>query len=328
MKVKNTVPLNNAQLVDYLTDGMSLRIINSTPRADLVTIEPNSMGVISRFPFDLDPHLSSQAGLDDSCIYLPTKVGKILAIDKFSGQILQTLECGNMHIISDIQQDEDFVYCIAAVPLHNGQKFDFDKFAIAICNKSTGQKEIQTAYFSGKPAFLAVDDDLWLVSEATMMIYTKSGELKRTIDLETPPDFDPIITEHYAICVYKSGKIKLFEKEYLNRVTILETVPCVGTPIRWGDNLIWATTKGICLFDYKRKVFESIQTNKNMNPAIALAKDSLILGSTDDGSLLQIDLTSKETEAIKLTTHQLWKPVVVENFVFIASQDSLHQIEV
>ena len=65
-----------------------------------------------------------------------------------------------------------------------------------------------------------------------------------------------------------------------------------------------------------------------MNPIIAFAEESLILGSTDDGSLLQFDLTSKEIEAIKLTTHQLWKPVVVENFVFIASRDSLHQIEV
>ncbi|KKL73433.1 hypothetical protein LCGC14_2074990, partial [marine sediment metagenome] len=105
MKVNNTVQLLNPYLVDCLTDDVTIKLIGSSPHIDIITLDPESLGLISRFSIDAAAHDFYTSCIDDSCIYLPTKLGQILALDKFSSEILATINL-SMPIMSDLVQDD------------------------------------------------------------------------------------------------------------------------------------------------------------------------------------------------------------------------------
>jgi hypothetical protein len=328
MKVKNSVPLGNMVIADYLADGITLRVVTASPKAELTTIDPETMGVVSRFTFEVHPHLSSEPITDESCLYLPTKIGQILAIDKFSGQILQSMKLGNMHITSKVYQDEENIYCIGGVPLHNGKKFQLDQFAMAACDKETGTKNMQTSYFATEKVHLTVSDDLWVLSGPQISVFAKEGELKQQVDIETEPDYPLILTPKYVICLYRDGKVKIIEREDLSRLFILRASPITGTPMVAENKVFWPSANGLCILDFETKDFRLISANKQLNPSLALANSTTILGTTKDGCIIGFDLDSENFESIKLTTQLLWKPVVVDNFVFVASQEHFHHLEV
>ncbi len=329
MKIKNTIPLGPLRLVDYITDEASLLLIAANPRVDIITLEPETMGVMNRYSVGTEPHLYSEATTDDSCIYLPTKVGHILAIDKFSGQILNTINLGPMHIISDLKQQGNKIFCITGIPISTGRNIKFDKYSLVICDVQTGKKEIQTRYFEGNPSFITLsNEEIWVVGGTHLLKFSLEGELSEEVDLEITPAHPPLITPTYIICVSKEGDLKAYVQSGLTEYASFKTRSCLSAPLDLDQGLTWMTEKGICIVDIHTKVFRTIETNRTMSETSALLNSSTIVGGDTGGFLLTFDINANTVDVLKLADSKLLKPVLVEDFLFIASDSNLHQIEV
>lgn len=334
MRIKNTIPLGTLRLVDYIADDSSLQLINANPRVDIITLEPETMGIMNRYSVGIEPHLYSQAAIDDSCIYLPTKVGHILAIDKFSGQILNSINLGSMHIISDLKQKGDKIYTITGIPINTGHNIEFDKYSLSICDTQTGQKEIQSRYFEGNPSFINIDhEEIWIVGGTHLLKFSLEAELLEEINLGITPAYPPLITPTYVICVSREGEVKAYTRSSLTEYASFKTTSCWSAPLDLdqsseGKGLTWMTEKGICIANIHTKGFRAIGTNRTMSGMSAALNSSTIVGGDREGFLLTFDVNANAIDFLKLADSKLLKPVLVENFLFVVSDSDLHQIEV
>ena len=245
MKVINTIPLPNPHLVNCITDDITVKLIGSGPHTDIVTLYPESLSFISRFSIETPVHDFYTSSIDNDCVYLPTKLGQILAIDKFSGEILTTINLG-MPIMSNIIQDQQNIYCICGIPLSRKWEIVFINFCVCICDKETGIKKIQTSYFEGNPSALLKDKDfLWVVSGEYLIQYSCNGEYLRKSHLG--PDFEySLITKDHIICVSTDGFVRVFDKEQLNLTSSIQAQPCISKPFVINEILVWVTPSGIC----------------------------------------------------------------------------------
>ena len=328
MKVKNTIPLPLAHLVEYIGDDLSLILIGASPHhIDILTIDPDTMGVVSVFPVETDFNADSRICFDDNCLYLPTKLGQILALDKFSGQILTTINTA-MPIISDLFEDDTNIYCVCGVPISNKLRLIVDNFCICIFDKETGDKKIQTNYFSGAPCFLYVDEYIWVIAGTYLLQYDKSGLLKNRAHLGVPMDYTPVITDKHVILASADGLVRILNTDDLSFFTILRAKPNVSGPLLTEDNhVVWLTENSLCNVDYLEQGFREIKSNYKMN-SVAELVDNKVFGCDTTGSLVVFDLEREKVRSVKLSSEPLNKPVKVENYLFISSASQLHQIEV
>jgi hypothetical protein len=326
MKVKNTVPIH-PQLIGCVPDTYSLVVIGSSQHGtDILTIDPDTMGVMSKFPVESEMSDQSRICLDDDCLYFPTKLGQILALDKFSGEILITINPA-MPILSSLYHDEHNVYCICGVPLSRKWKLVLDNFCLCVFDKETGTKKVQTNYFSGAPCFLTVDDYLWIAAGTYLFKYTKEGELESKAHLGVPMDYAPIVTNEFVLLASADGIVRILNVSDLSFFTIMRSKPNLSGALITDNQLAWLSENGVCLINYQQQVSDEIKANNKMNSQTALIGHELF-GCDTTGSLVVFDLETKEVQSIKLSNEPLRSPVKVEKYLFVASNTQLHQIEV
>lgn len=328
MKVNNTIPLLNPHLVDCLTDGVTIKLIGSGSPTDIVTLDPESLGLVSRLSVETDAHNFYISCIDDDCVYLPTKLGQILALDKFSGEILATINLG-MPIMSNIIQDNQNVYCICGVPLSRKRELVFINFCVCICDKETGKKKIQTSYFEGDPSALIKDDDsLWVVGGEYLIQYSSNGEYLRKTHLG--PNFEyPLITKDLIICVSTAGFVRSLDKKTLKLTNLIQAQSRISKPFLVNEVLVWVTPTGICHVNLKEGGFRNIETNKEMLSDSLLSSDETQLFTFDkSGSIISFDLNTHAIQSIKLTNSTLRMPVIIEEHLLVTSATQLHQLKV
>jgi len=326
MKVKNTVPIPVTQLIDYVADDCSLSMLGlSKNHIDIISIDADTMGVVSRFPVEteINPHV--KYCLDDSCLYIPTKLGQILALDKFSGEILATMNT-SMPIMANLAIDDENIYCICGVPLSRPWKLITDNFCVCIFDKETGIKKVQTSYFSAMPSFLTVSDHIWVTCGTYLLQYTKKGELRLQAHLGVPMEYPPLLASEQVIYVSMNGVVRAFNMEDLSPFAIIQAAPCDSDPVLTGDEeVLWFTKNGICRTNYKEREFKVVTSNKTSLYSTLL--NEKMFGCDKSGNLVQFDLETNETQSVKLGSESLSRPVQVDDYIFIASASHLHQIE-
>lgn len=331
MKVNNTIPLpDDSYLVDSLADGVTIKLIGSRPQADIITLDPESLKLISRFPIDTAVHDFYSSCIDGDCIYLPTKLGQILALDKFSGDILATIDLG-MPIMSDLVQDNQNIYCICGVPLSRKLEIMFNNFCVCICDKETGEKKVQTSYFEGDPFALVKDEDsIWIIGGENLIQYSCGGEYLKKTRLGPKFEYLPFITKNHVICVSTEGSVRALDKKTLTLDTLTRAQPCISEPFLIDETLVWITPSGICHVDFKEKGFRSIEANKKLLTDSIMSPDGSQLFAFDDaGSIVSFNLNNHAIQSIKLTKEStLRKPVISENHLLVASTTQLHQLKV
>jgi len=328
MKVKNTVPLDT-NLLHCLSDEISLRLIGKNPHLDFITIDSDSFALISRISLRAEPHEFYKGCLDNDCLYLPTKMGQILAIDKFSGEILATMNL-SLPIMSDLEQDEQNIYCICGVPLSTKQRLSTENYCVSVCDKETGDKKLQTNYFQGLPTFLSALEYLWVVAGRYLLRYTYEGEIEKKIDLSFAPSYKPIFTEDFVICAYANGSLRVLKKEDLSSCTVIKAHKNISGPVLSGKNtVLWLTEEGICEVDFHKQVFQLFKLNKKMFPTLPiLTTTGEVFLSGYDGSLVSYTLKDRKIQSIKLTNEVLDRSILVDKYLFVASRHTLHQVEV
>ncbi len=329
MKVNNTIPLPNPNLVGCLTDDTTVKLIGFSPHVDIITLDPESLGVVSRFLLDTAVHNFYASCIDNDCIYLPTKLGQILALDKFSNEILATINLG-MPIMSDLAQDDQNVYCICGVPISRKWDMVLNNFCVCICDKETGAKKIQTSYFVGNPTALIKDvDSLWVIGGEYLVQYSCEGEYLRKAHLGQNFEFPPLIAEDHIVCVSTEGLVRALDKEKLELAALTQAQPCISKPFLIDEVLIWVTPSGICHVNFKEEVFRGIEANKEMLTDSVLAPDKTQLFAFDKtGSVHSFNLDNHAIQSIKLTTETLRKPVIAEGYLLVASETQVHQLKV
>lgn len=328
MKVTNTVQLPNPYLVDCLTDEVTIKLIGSGQHTDIITLDPESLGLVSRFSVDTTVHNFYASCIDDDCIYLPTKLGQILALDKFSNEILTTINLG-MPIMSDLVQDDKNVYCICGVPLSKKWSMLFNNFCVCICDKETGEKKVQTSYFEGDPTTLIKNgDSLWTIGGEYLIQYSCSGEYLRKAHLG--PGFEYLlITEDHVVCVSSKGSVRALDKDKLELIALTQAQPCISNPCLIDEVLVWVTPSGICHVNFKEEVFRGIGANREMLTDSVLSPDKTQLFALDNvGSIVSFNLNNHAMQSIRLTKETLRKPIIVENYLLVASATQLHQLKV
>lgn len=325
MRVINTIQLPNPHLADLISDDTTIKLIGAKPHLDLLTLDPESLGLVSRFPIDTIVHDIYSSCIDDDCIYLPTKFGQILAVDKFSGDILATLDLG-MPIMSDLRIDDKNIYCICGVPISRKLDVSFENFCVCICDKYSGNKSIQTNYFKGVPAALEVDgSNEWVLAEKNLVKYT-NGELSGQADLKAAFRY-LVTTNEHVICISSKGIVKTLHKDNLDSYSQTEAVSCIGKPHLVDDALVWVTPTGICRADYHDSQFYEINVSEGMLPDSIISQQCLF-GFSKDGTIISFNLADKSTRSIKLTTEILRKPAIAEDYLLVASATQLHQLKV
>lgn len=330
MKVKKTVPLKDLKLVGCVTNGSSLQLIIANPHAEIITIDPDSMAAVNRFFIATEPHLDYHACVDDNCIYLPTISGQILVIDKFSGDIFENINLGSVYISSDILQNDERIYCIGGVPINSHHTLNTSRFCAYICNKETGNQEIQTNYFQGMPLFLSIEKNkMWISAGNYLLRYNQEGENEIKVYLSQAPDYPPIAANGLLHCVYRTGLIKILNPQNLTGFDEFYGKPAISPPLLINNSLFWLMERGMCKVDLQKRVVETLQTNKQMAPTPLVAvSERKVIGCTIDGSILSFDMTTRKINAVKLADKGLWKPMIVEGDLFVISPQGLHKIEI
>jgi len=328
MKVINTIQLPNPYMVDSLTDDVTVKLIGSGSHVDMITLDPESLGLVSRFSIETAVHDFYASCIDDDCVYLPTKFGQILALDKFSGEILATINLG-MPIMSNIVQDDENVYCICGVPLSRKWEVIFTNFCVCICDKNTGNKKVQTSYFNGNPTSLLKDgDSLWVIGGEYLIQYSCDGEYLRKAHLG--PNFEhTLIAKDHVICVSTNGVVRALDKKKLELAALTNAQPCISKPFLIDEVLIWVTPSGICHVNFKEEVFRGIGANREMLSDSLLSPDKTQLFAFDKaGSIVSFNLDSHAIQSIKLTQDTLRMPVIAEGNLLVMSTTQLHQLKV
>ena len=330
MKVNSTIQLPNSHLAGSITDGITIKLIGSRPHADIITLDPESLRIVSRFSIDTVVHDFYSSCIDDDCVYLPTKLGQILALDKFSGDILATINLG-MPIMSDLVQDDQSIYCVCGVPLNRKLETVFSNFCVCICDKETGEKKVQTSYFKGGPFALIKDDNsIWVIGGEYLIQYSCEGEYLKKAHLGPNFEYIPLVTKNHVVCVSTDGIVRALNRDKLELDTLTRAQPCISEPFLVDETLVWITPSGICHVNFKEKGFRSIEANRKLLTDSIISPDRTQLFAFDNaGSIISFDLNNHAMRSIKLTKEPiLRKPVIAENCLLVASATQLHQLKV
>lgn len=328
MKVLNAIPLSGSPLVDYLHDDLTLRLIHASPQLEIFTVDPETLSLVNRLAVQTEPHEFYSACIDDNCIYVPTKMGQVLAIDKFSSEILATINLG-IPIMSNLLQDDKHIYMICGVPLSRQWSLIVDNYCVCICDKETGKKKVQTCYFEGNLALISKDDHLWVIGGKSLLKFSLDGELLHKTALGSYLDYAPVTDDEFVICFSKNGMTRVLRKDDLSVYLIKQFPACLSSPQIVDKTAIWLTPTGICHLNYREQVFQEFTLNNKILSEVVMSSDkSTLFGCDQLGCIVAVDLNSHLAQTKKLTKNQLRKPVIVEDFLFTVSDNELHHLRV
>ena len=329
IKVKNAIPLPT-NIVQYMTDDF-LRLIGvEPPFIRIITLDPESLNTISHFNINAVLHNFYQPCIDNNCIYIPTKIGQLLVLDKFSGELISTINMKSNYIMSDILQTHDRLFCVAAIPINTKLKLRLDHYCICIFDKENCIKLVQTRYFTGPPAFLSINNDfLYAVGNEYLYKFSLDGEQEIKTRLHTPPDLPLLHAGSYILCCHRSGMVKVLNEHDLSRYAIVRGHPMESFPIITSDHeIMWFTKNGICRIDFHKQVSHHFPLNNTWGFSEILSTQDCLLGCDQNGRIISFRLNDHTIQMIKLANGKLRKPVMAGKYLFTLSDDKLHHLEI
>lgn len=170
---------------------------------------------INAWRMEVLPNLNSKPILDENNLYIPIQGGQILALDKFSGETVFLSDLGSQEVISPLFQDNDHLYCFAALPIRTGKELKLNNFCQIKIDKNSGRKIFQSNIYSNfkgyiHPYFINNFD---LHSDAKSMPLTISAKLP------------PVVLNDYIVCLNNIfGEIQIIDKNFEN-MTYLKIEP-------------------------------------------------------------------------------------------------------
>ena len=294
----------------------------------LISISTDSLEPLTNATLEFPVHLVSKPCIDDSYVYLPTKVGNILAVEKYSGDIAHSLDLGSMMIMSDLYCDEKNLYCMGGLPLSNGAAISSDNFCLNILDKHSGKKLAQGQCLPSTPNLITVDDDIWCIAKREIHRYSKEAELKGVESTKYQSSYSPIITDSYVVAASKTGVLEIFDKDTLARHNNITVGRNSSPPAIMNNSLYWFLQSGVVAVDLQTSKVSKLSDVPNNIVSSTCLNKGIFFGCNSAGEIISVDVESGDLNRLKLSKSPLWKPVATNDTLFVASREHLYQIEV
>ncbi len=322
MKIKKSLPITP---INYLSEGQLLYVLlPSKAGVQFATFDPNTFEGLSAFTIH-EKLGHNQALIHDERLFLITTDG-IIGYDTFTGQQAVFMQTSSVPLSMGILGDKLVSLC--GIPLLRNRKINTDDFCICVNDIKTGEKlsQSQTIHESSHPALA---DGIWFASDGFIHRLSEDCELIGRRRLIARPDAPLLDTNDYVVSVSDLGTLEIFYKETMKRHANILVNKNNSLPLAYDNTLLWFTETVLRQIDLDSGSVSTIC--EIQNPVVSsLAKSGNDIYSADDkGNLVKVSIGPPvSVEVLRLSEKQAWKPVLSGEYLYIASPEALHQIEV
>ncbi len=337
MRIKRTKQPSGS-VVGYVSDKFNLYVLmESKGTVDLYSFEAESFREMMSTSIPSTVNIHSEPCIDDDCIYIPTDHGSILSLDKFSGEVLATLNLGSMVVISNLFQTKREIITLCGLPLSGKYRKELDKQCISVNDKTSGKKLAQSQIMTGEAFGVSVDDQIYVLNHGWLYQYDLNCELRNKIGLRYNRLYPPIVTDNFIVCASRIGALHIFNKSDLTSHGRMFVERNSSPPIHTGNNILhwfakdsWKTREdkndrgGLHRIDLNNLEWHELSKfcgEIETHPVVC--DDKIFVGNTKGLILSPVD-----GDYLQVSDAPMQKICVVGNNLFVASQDKLYQIEV
>jgi hypothetical protein len=326
MRLKNKEILPATPL-DYFSDGTHICVLMMAKSGVVLTgYDPDSLDV--SFQFALSPAPAKQFFRpENDCLYYVSESGEVVGIDTFSSKIAEKINPGPLVPLEFVLTESRMVsFC--GVPLLNRGRIAAESFCVTVSDRQTGKKTNQTQTMSGRYAPLTVDDSIYAVVGQGVFKYSWDCELLKSVATTLPCRFPPILTKSYFVTASDIGAVEVFDRNTLEIQSKFIVGSAKSAPVcHKEDMLVWLTNENACAVDAKSG---AIKSNRLEHEVISCASvhGKMIYAGCKDGHLAEFNPSNQKLSYLLLERSPLWKPVILDGAVFIASETFLYRVEV
>lgn len=327
MQLKKAIPINGT-LLDYFLDESGFNaLILSKSSSQLVTFDPDTF--VKLGSFWINHQLQTSSCIDENCFYVVTNASQLIAIDKFSGIELVYFDVGIMNVV-DFCQTVDGIYSLCGVPINNGGKPTTDLFCVCYNNKQDGKKIKQSPSVRGETVNqIVLDDDIWInIGKKVYKINTQC-EIDGVLELKATSNHPPVISNKYISYASNMGTIEVIDKESTIVCRKILVEKNSSPPIQiYEDKIIWFAGKSIYVVDIGSGNIDDRKSIPNPGVSSVTKTEDSVYVADDSGNLIQYDFNKQGLSILNLSKGQLWKPIVRNNWLYIASSSHLYQVQI
>lgn len=322
MRTINKFDISN--IAYCIQDDSALYLFIDNPPSTLFIFNIPGFKITESFSIKVPLNNMSNPCIDDDCVYLPTQEGQILGVDKFSGQLLVTLDLGIMLTACNITQDENAVYSICAVPIIKGIQKE-TLLVLCINGKQTGKKKFQSSLLNGTIANLVIDKKIIFTIDKTLYQYSKEGNKEKSTKLNFTPDYPIMTTDRFIVCACKSGTLEIFDKSTLASSNLFVEKNNTQPILSEGDIIYWAANQHLYRIDLQKSLISKL-LRLNKTPEIGCILQNNILYYVNQNHLIKWNLSEQSVNEINVKTKITQKPIIYKDDILLISQHHIYQI--
>lgn len=216
MKIQSS-KTTSSRIIWYWNDESVIYLLHYINNLVKISIfNPESLENHRFFLSHYHPNLFCKPIVDQNCIYLPSNDGRIIGMDKFSGQLMVDMDLGMMNCVSNPKQSENFIYTICNIPITNGFKTLTKSYVICKNDKQTGKKICQSKIFDGVFTPLTTCDNyLYVVFDKTIYKLSQNLDVIQSASLVSSINNEIVVIEDKIILSNKDGYAFVFDKNLI-----------------------------------------------------------------------------------------------------------------
>lgn len=262
-----------------------------------------------------------QGYCDDTTLYLPTRDGLVLALDKFTGEKFYTIDMGYAVWITPPKSDDRRVYALGVIPLSTGNHIKTNTLVLLVYDKATGKKLYQSQEMSSMSPRFLIDEFIHVAAGEKYYCYDKTMKLISTQQLSKLITYDPIVFESKVYLADDKGTLDIFENEMISKFYVAKNHT---SPIVAANNLVWFTEQGIFQIN---GTIETLTATKNTQFIFSgIIKDTLI-GLTSRSEIYAVSKAGVRVTAV-MTNGKISNPCCIGDRFVLQYDDELHSLEV
>jgi hypothetical protein len=323
MQPKKTLPLPQG-LLTYFNDDISIGVLLQTSKNTVCNIlDPDTLSPMGVFLIK-EKVTSPTIHIGNDILYLTTDSG-ILGYDSFSGQ--HAVKCTSSNLIPlDFCYGDNRIYAVCGIPIANNKQVNTDNICLASYDAQTGKNIYQGQSISG--SFLSpvyYNNKIWCVIGQNLYEHTTQCEIAEITQLSFVPSYSPIVNDNFVCVASENGHMEIFDAN-LHKYLKIFVEKNNSAPIFNQNIIFWAGLENLYLIDVEKRSTQKIPLNYQITSNITYS-NGVIYGGDKLGNLVSININEKIINSLPISKFPLWKPLVLGNYVFAASQIGLHQCQ-
>ncbi len=324
MHIKKTLPLASTP-INYFHDGTTFCVlIDAGKNVQCASFDSETFDTLGSF---LITEKVSQANCyaEEDVLYLTTNEG-IMGYDIFSGHHVSLIQSGSLVPI-DFCPGNGGLFVMSGVPLVSGKQVDTSKICVSYHETEKGSKLFQSQNMEGD-FFAPLYDDgcLWILVGNVLHKYSPECELVSIVSMKSRAGHPPVFTENFIAVASELGTLEIINRSDMQCQSRLLIGKNNSPPVATNNDVIcWCTHEGVCHINLSTKEVTKIQLKHKIDSSPLYINGSLYAGD-EAGHLVEIK--DGVPSYLEVSKKPLWKPVLSNGYVYIASQEGMHQVEI